>query len=431
MKCEICGYKNPDNAKFCVNCGSEKLAKTIFCTNCGNENLEKTKFCPYCGSPLKNKSDIQKQDLTENEETIKDTQEVDKQETLETTTQEDNQEKTEATEEKTYQEEAETSEEEAAQEDIPEETETSQEETVQEDTSEDEAVQEDAPDETETSEGETVQEDTSEEAAQEDIPDETETSEDEDVPDETETSEENSMKTCQQCGHENKSETKFCGNCGSKMENQSQKTSDETQNDKEIVNIVNTNQIITKQMTDAFNAQNKSVMNISDKEKSKRKLDYFKYISKNPEVHDKSYDPSLVEVRDDGDIKDKNHVNVILFDILKYWGAAFIVFLILMGVGSIASTVTQRGLVSGVITVATFILLGLILLFVILNIGCFMDLVSSSRDSTFKLISSIHILPIIILITYSLLTVGLFGTILLIVAFLIIGGIGLLCLMGK
>lgn len=419
MKCEICGYKNPDNAKFCVNCGSEKLAKTIFCTNCGNENLEKTKFCPYCGSPLKNKSDIQKQDLTENEETIKDTQEVDKQETLETTTQEDNQEKTEATEEKTYQEEAETSEEEAAQEDIPEETETSQEETVQEDTSEDEAVQEDAPDETETSEGETVQEDTSEEAAQEDIPDE------------TETSEENSMKTCQQCGHENKSETKFCGNCGSKMENQSQKTSDETQNDKEIVNIVNTNQIITKQMTDAFNAQNKSVMNISDKEKSKRKLDYFKYISKNPEVHDKSYDPSLVEVRDDGDIKDKNHVNVILFDILKYWGAAFIVFLILMGVGSIASTVTQRGLVSGVITVATFILLGLILLFVILNIGCFMDLVSSSRDSTFKLISSIHILPIIILITYSLLTVGLFGTILLIVAFLIIGGIGLLCLMGK
>ena len=419
MKCEICGYKNPDNAKFCVNCGSEKLAKTIFCTNCGNENLEKTKFCPYCGSPLKNKSDIQKQDLTENEETIKDTQEVDKQETLESTTQEDNQEKTEATEEKTYQEEAETSEEEAAQEDIPEETETSQEETVQEDTSEDEAVQGDAPDETETSEGETVQEDTSEEAAQEDIPDE------------TETSEENSMKTCQQCGHENKSETKFCGNCGSKMENQSQKTSDETQNDKEIVNIVNTNQIITKQMTDAFNAQNKSVMNISDQEKSKRKLDYFKYISKNPDVHDKSYDPSLVEVRDDGDIKDKNHVNVILFDILKYWGAAFIVFLILMGVGSIASTVTQRGIVSGVITVATFILLGLILLFVILNIGCFMDLVSSSRDSTFKLISSIHILPIIILITYSLLTVGLFGTILLIVAFLIIGGIGLLCLMGK
>ena len=419
MKCEICGYKNPDNAKFCVNCGSEKLAKTIFCTNCGNENLEKTKFCPYCGSPLKNKSDIQKQDLTENEETIKDTQEVDQLETLESTTQEDNQEKTEATEEKTYQEEAETSEEEAAQEDIPEETETSQEETVQEDTSEDEAVQGDAPDETETSEGETVQEDTSEEAAQEDIPDE------------TETSEENSMKTCQQCGHENKSETKFCGNCGSKMENQSQKTSDETQNDKEIVNIVNTNQIITKQMTDAFNAQNKSVMNISDQEKSKRKLDYFKYISKNPDVHDKSYDPSLVEVRDDGDIKDKNHVNVILFDILKYWGAAFIVFLILMGVGSIASTVTQRGIVSGVITVATFILLGLILLFVILNIGCFMDLVSSSRDSTFKLISSIHILPIIILITYSLLTVGLFGTILLIVAFLIIGGIGLLCLMGK
>lgn len=50
MKCNKCGFENPENFKFCENCGNS--LGEITCLNCSHSNPIDMKFCEECGSPL-------------------------------------------------------------------------------------------------------------------------------------------------------------------------------------------------------------------------------------------------------------------------------------------------------------------------------------------------------------------------------------------
>lgn len=49
MKCNKCGFDNPEGAKFCSECGA-RLGNV--CPNCGQPVLEGAKFCSQCGANL-------------------------------------------------------------------------------------------------------------------------------------------------------------------------------------------------------------------------------------------------------------------------------------------------------------------------------------------------------------------------------------------
>src|SRR5215467_4458643 len=49
MRCDKCGTKNPDRAKFCVECASPFVRR---CPSCNAENPPTAKFCLECAKPL-------------------------------------------------------------------------------------------------------------------------------------------------------------------------------------------------------------------------------------------------------------------------------------------------------------------------------------------------------------------------------------------
>lgn len=50
MKCQSCGFENPEQSKFCGECGSRIK---IVCSSCGQPIDATMKFCTNCGQPLK------------------------------------------------------------------------------------------------------------------------------------------------------------------------------------------------------------------------------------------------------------------------------------------------------------------------------------------------------------------------------------------
>jgi len=50
-RCPSCGFKNPENVKFCQECGSPLAAPgPKHCTSCGAEIAPGTRFCGACGA---------------------------------------------------------------------------------------------------------------------------------------------------------------------------------------------------------------------------------------------------------------------------------------------------------------------------------------------------------------------------------------------
>ncbi|HEV8717490.1 MAG TPA: AAA family ATPase, partial [Candidatus Binatia bacterium] len=49
MYCAICGYENPDGAKFCIECRAPFKNR---CPSCEHENPPRAKFCAECGAPI-------------------------------------------------------------------------------------------------------------------------------------------------------------------------------------------------------------------------------------------------------------------------------------------------------------------------------------------------------------------------------------------
>ena len=49
MRCNKCGYDNPDDAKYCINCGRE-IDKSNVCKHCGAQLADDAVFCTNCGS---------------------------------------------------------------------------------------------------------------------------------------------------------------------------------------------------------------------------------------------------------------------------------------------------------------------------------------------------------------------------------------------
>ena len=69
MRCEKCGYENPDDANFCIKCGSkiesgEKVSGKI-CPNCGANNYNDSVFCSECGNMLEYKEDEPQEETKE------------------------------------------------------------------------------------------------------------------------------------------------------------------------------------------------------------------------------------------------------------------------------------------------------------------------------------------------------------------------------
>ena len=52
MKCEKCGFENPDNSKFCCQCGT-KMPVNNECPKCHTTFPSYGRFCPNCGTQLR------------------------------------------------------------------------------------------------------------------------------------------------------------------------------------------------------------------------------------------------------------------------------------------------------------------------------------------------------------------------------------------
>ncbi|MBO4623489.1 MAG: zinc ribbon domain-containing protein [Bacilli bacterium] len=68
MRCDKCGFENPDDANYCINCG-RKIEKTEpkvtekICPKCGAKNYNDSVFCSECGNMLEYKKEEQKEEL--------------------------------------------------------------------------------------------------------------------------------------------------------------------------------------------------------------------------------------------------------------------------------------------------------------------------------------------------------------------------------
>lgn len=57
--CQRCGFKNNDDARFCVSCGNniENCVSVNTCPKCGHQIEENAKFCGKCGNRLEDSSE--------------------------------------------------------------------------------------------------------------------------------------------------------------------------------------------------------------------------------------------------------------------------------------------------------------------------------------------------------------------------------------
>lgn len=253
-------------------------------------------------------------------------------------------------------------------------------------------------------------------------------------------------KVCESCGSPLSEEAKFCVNCGSPSESQktatptedtaTQKESEaETQPQKaealspeEIQNLPNSNQEVTKHMTKAFNEKNKSETELTAEEKEKLRLEYFKSIEKNPNMKNEIYDPKLVDINNKGVVTDKNDPNVLMTEALTYWAIAGGAVLFLIFLMFLRATIGY-GLIGTAIFIFEMLTCGAIFVLVILNIGEFISALRSSRDSKFKLKSTTHVFPIVLLLAASIIFLGIQTTISLIIGFVVLGTIGFVCML--
>ena len=63
MKCNKCGYDNPNDSNYCINCG-EKLEKSneMICPHCGAKIYNDSVFCSVCGNALNNTQVIEEKE---------------------------------------------------------------------------------------------------------------------------------------------------------------------------------------------------------------------------------------------------------------------------------------------------------------------------------------------------------------------------------
>lgn len=52
-RCNECGEKISEGAKFCPECGAKATNSVRTCSSCGKEAAEDAKFCAFCGTELK------------------------------------------------------------------------------------------------------------------------------------------------------------------------------------------------------------------------------------------------------------------------------------------------------------------------------------------------------------------------------------------
>ena len=239
---------------------------------------------------------------------------------------------------------------------------------------------------------------------------------------------------CKKCGAENPGEAKFCEKCGSPLnaetpaESQKEEVSLETRGVEKSPDIVNSDEPVTKEMTSAFNENHKSSGEITADEKEKIRSEYFRYISKNPDVRNEIYDPKLVEIDNHGVVTDSNDINVVFRNSLLYWGIIAGAVL-LIGVLLLIRSYVGQNIIGTILFIFALAVFGGMFIGVILNIVEFISNVRSSRDSKFKLMSAVQILPIIALLILSLVYFGIEGTIFIIIGFVVIGVIGVICMM--
>lgn len=169
--------------------------------------------------------------------------------------------------------------------------------------------------------------------------------------------------------------------------------------------------------------ENEEKEEVSSKELKDNKIkeNYLKSIGKTLETHEKDYDCDLIEVEDNGEIKDYNNYKTLLTDIGRIWG---IVILLLIAT---AICLVITGFIHFFIVVA-FIPAALAIIGALYTIVEFVPKLRSKRDAIYKLVSFIYILPIILFLSFSLIVLGIEGTIYLLIALAIIVVVGFVVL---
>ena len=176
---------------------------------------------------------------------------------------------------------------------------------------------------------------------------------------------------------------------------------------------------VTKEMTDKFNEENKSATELDQPAKDEVKKKYLEFLGIDENYREKDYDSELILVGDYGRVVDDNLISNILKSAGRLWGIIIAIIVIMYAVMSF---------IPPNLFLSIFILLLVLGILIMLFIGAidFHDKLKSTRDTKYKLISSITILPLLIVILYLIFTVGIVGTGLLIVVFLVLAGLGAL-----
>lgn len=180
-------------------------------------------------------------------------------------------------------------------------------------------------------------------------------------------------------------------------------------------NLVETKDV--KNETNSVDSKDEGELSKKDQIKS----NYLKSMGNSMDTHTKDYDSDLVEVNDEGNVTDYNIISEVFKAAGKYYAIIIGLLLIILGIVSVVSGLGPAILIT---ILVLFIILAAILLIV-----QFIDSVKSSRDISYKLISSIYILPLLFILVYSSLIYGLMETLMLIGGIIIVGIIGLIILL--
>lgn len=176
---------------------------------------------------------------------------------------------------------------------------------------------------------------------------------------------------------------------------------------------------VTQEMINKFNEENKSATELDQSAKDEVKKKYLEFLGIDENYREEDYDSELILVGDYGRIVDDNLISNILKSAGRLWGIIIALIVIMYAVMSF---------IPPNLFLSIFMLLLILGILIMLVIGIidFFEKIKSTRDTRYKLISSIIILPLLIVILYLLFTVGIVGTGLIIVLFLVLAGLGAL-----